>query len=357
MSRGLYADRVSDWDGELDRARLHIVSGKGGTGKTTTAAALALALATGGRRILLIEVEGRQGIAQLFDTAPLPYAEEKIASAPGGGEVRALAIDAEAALLEYLSMFYNLGFAGRTLRRMGAIEFATTLAPGLRDVLFTGKIKECVRRTDERGRYAYDAVVVDAPPTGRLVNFLDVTRAMADLAKVGPIRGHSDGVVRLLHSDETIVHLVTLLEELPVRETMEAIEELDAADLRSGAILFNKVRPGRLPTRSVGAAVQGRVDTKRLRTGFAQANLDLDDEAVEGLVAETVEHAIRVQAESNAKALLAEGDRPSLALPDLTGGIDVGALYELADVLTEAGVGASAPHHHRRGPGETGGQR
>jgi len=130
------------WTDELTRARLHVVTGKGGTGKTTVAAALAIALASGGRRVLLIEVEGRQGIAQLFDRAPLPYAEQRIASAPGDGEVSALAVDAEAALLEYLAMFYNLGFAGRTLKRMGAIEFATTLAPGLRDVLFTGKIKE-----------------------------------------------------------------------------------------------------------------------------------------------------------------------------------------------------------------------
>ena len=83
-------------------ARLHVVTGKGGTGKTTVAAALALALAAGGRRTLLVEVEGRQGLAQLFDTPPLPYEERRIAAAPGGGEVRALAVDAEEALLDYL---------------------------------------------------------------------------------------------------------------------------------------------------------------------------------------------------------------------------------------------------------------
>ncbi|TWP51452.1 ArsA family ATPase [Lentzea tibetensis] len=329
---------VTSWTEELTRARLHVVSGKGGTGKTTVAAALALALATGGRRVLLIEVEGRQGIAQLFDRAPLPYSEERIASAPGGGEVHALAIDAEAALLEYLAMFYNLGFAGRTLRKMGAIEFATTLAPGLRDVLLTGKVKECVNRTGDAGRHSYDAVVLDAPPTGRVVKFLDVTKAMADLAKVGPIKGQSDGVVRLLHSGDTAVHLVALLEEMPVRETLDAVHELDGADLRPGAVIVNRVRPSRLPVRSVKAAAAGRVDDVRLRAGLAAAGLDVDEDTLVGLIDETVEHAIRVRMEETAKEQLAESDLPTVELPELTDGVDLAALYELAETLVAAGV-------------------
>ncbi len=81
------------WPSRLTKARLHFVSGKGGTGKSTIAASLALALAAGGRKVLLVEVEGRQGIAQLFDVPPLPYEEVKIATAEGGGQVNALAID------------------------------------------------------------------------------------------------------------------------------------------------------------------------------------------------------------------------------------------------------------------------
>jgi anion-transporting ArsA/GET3 family ATPase len=332
----------SAWPAALSTVRLHVVSGKGGTGKTTAAAALALALATGGRRTLLVEVEGRQGIAQVFDTAPLPYEERRIAVAPGGGEVRALAVDIEAALLEYLEMFYRLGVAGRTLRRMGAIEFATTLAPGLRDVLLTGKVKECVTRTARDGRPVYDAVILDAPPTGRIVTFLDVTKAMSDLARVGPIHSQSQGVVALLHSPLTVVHLVTLLEDLPVTETLETIDEVRAADLRPGAVIVNRVRPQWLPDRSVAPAADGRVDAIRIRAGLAAAGVDLAPAVLEGLVTETVEHAVRVAAEAAAMSRLRAGPSSLLELPNLVDGVDLGTLYELADALVAQGIGGSA---------------
>jgi anion-transporting ArsA/GET3 family ATPase len=331
------------WPAALSAARLHVVTGKGGTGKTTVAAALALALATGGKRTLLVEVEGRQGIAQLFDSPPLPYEERKIAVAPGGGEVKALAVDAEAALLEYFELFYRLGMAGRTLRRMGAIEFATTLAPGLRDVLLTGKVKECVNRTGPDGRPAYDAVVLDAPPTGRVVSFLDVTKAMADLARSGPIHSQAEGVVQVLHSPLTAVHLVTLLEELPVTETLETVDELAAAELRPGAVIVNRVRPRWLPDRSVVAAAHGRVDAERIRSGLSSAGVDLPPDVIDGLVTETVQHAVRVNAESAALNRLSEGAaQPRLELPELVDGVHLGSLYDLAAALVEQGVGVRA---------------
>ena len=332
------AETQSGWPASHRRARLHVVTGKGGTGKTTVAAALAVALATDGRRVLLIEVEERQGIARLFDVPPMPYEERKIAVAPGGGEVRALAVDVEAALLEYFELFYNLGFAGRSLKRMGAVEFATTLAPGLRDVLLTGKAKETVTRRGHDNRPVYDAVVMDAPPTGRIVTFLNVTVAMADLARRGPIRSQADGVVALLHSADTVVHLVTLLEDMPVTETVEAITDLREVGLPVGSIIVNAVTESHLAASSLVAVSQGRMDEHRLGAGLAQLGIEPEPEMVAGLESELSEHAVRVLEEKECRTRLEQVGAPMLALPRMTDAADLGAVYELAEMLIGQGV-------------------
>ena len=222
------------------RHRLHIVSGKGGTGKTTVAAALACALATAGRRVLLCEVEGRQGIAELFGASRLVDAEERrICRTPPGGAVHASSIDAEAAFLEYLETFYHLGLAAKALDRFGVVDFATSIAPGLRDVLLTGKVYEAVRRGEKNRPNSYDAVVLDAPPTGRIAQFLNVHQAVAGLARVGPIRGQADSIMRMLRSTTTAVHLVTLLEEMPVTETEEAVAALRPTGISVETVIAN----------------------------------------------------------------------------------------------------------------------
>lgn len=329
------------WPERADKARLHYVSGKGGTGKSTVAAALALALAAGGRRVLLVEVEGRQSIAQLFDLPPLPPTETKIATADGGGEVMALALDIEHAFLEYMDMFYNLGFAGRAMRRMGAIEFVTTIAPGLKDVILTGKIKECAVRTEgvgNRTRPVYDEIVVDAPPTGRIAGFLDVTKAMMDMAKGGPIASQAEGVSNLLHSEQTVVHLVTLLEALPVQETADAVAELTEADFRIGTVIVNRATEGFLPATMRARAADGDLDVEALRAGLHEAGIILSDNDFEGIVQETVQHSATLRAQDDSATELARVDISRLYLPALPDGMDLGGLYELAEHLSTQGV-------------------
>jgi anion-transporting ArsA/GET3 family ATPase len=290
---------------------------------------------------LLIEVEARQGIALLFDVPPLPYEERKVAIARGGGDLFALAVDPEAALYEYLDMYYRLGRAGRALQRFGVVEFATTVAPGVRDVLLTGKAYEAVRRRDGQ-RFAYDAVVLDAPPTGRIGRFLNVNTEVAGLTKVGPIRRQADAIMGLLHSPRTAVHLVTLLEEMPVQETADAIAELSSLHIPVGMLVVNQTRTPILDPERLTAARTDGLDPGEIKAGLHEAGLGSHGELVDALRQEARGHAERVELEERERLELARLGLPMVELPWLADGIDLAALYELADQLGDA-TGSVAP--------------
>ncbi len=340
----------SDWPG----VRLHVVTGKGGTGKSTVAASLALALASHGQDVLLCEVEGRQGIARMFDVDPLPYAERRIATGlrdpdrgeAGSGVVHALHIDAEAALMEYLAMYYRLGRAGRALDRFGVIEFATTIAPGVRDVLLTGKVYEAVKRNSRnRGATEYDAVVLDAPPTGRITQFLNVSDELAGLAKVGPIKNQADTMMGLFRSPRTAVHFVTVLEEMPVQETADGIAHLREAGLPVGGVVVNQVRPRDLRVKDLAAARAGSLDRAGIAADLTTAGIGVDDspdnsadDLLDALLSEAQDHAVRRALEDAQRKLVKELDVPSYELPRLAQGVDLGALYELAAQLRDQGL-------------------
>ena len=313
--------------------RLHVVSGKGGTGKTTVAAALALALAGDGRRVLLCEVEGRQGIAQVFDVAPLPYEERSVAVAPGGGEVFGLAIDPEAALLEYLDMYYRLGRAGKALDRFGITDFATTIAPGVRDVLLTGKVYEANRRRDKQGKPTYDAIVVDAPPTGRIARFLNVNREVAGLAKAGPIRNQADAIMVMMRSRRTAVHLVTVLEDMPVQETIDGIEELRASDLPVGRVVVNMVRPSPLDELARRRIAGGEVDVDTIRAQLEKVGVPFGPGLLEVLLEEARNHVERLDLEDEQAGVLHGLGVPLVQLEQLGDGVDLAGLHDLADSL------------------------
>jgi anion-transporting ArsA/GET3 family ATPase len=330
--------RDTDWDG----VRLHVVTGKGGTGKTTVAAALALALAHGGRKVLLIEAEGRQGIARIFDRPPLPYEERKIAIGPGeaddgrdpGGDVYALAIDPEGALLDYLQMFYNMRSAGIALNKLGLVDFATTIAPGLSDVLVTGKATEAARRK-RSGGFVYDCVVLDAPPTGRIGRFLNVTAEVSGLAKVGPIRTHADTVANVIKSPQTAVHFVSTLEEMPVQETLDGIAELRAIPgMQIGGIVINMARPAVLSSEDLKATP----DVAAMAAALTAAGLHTTDTLAAALADELTEHARHVELQDRERTELEAAGQPIYELPMIAEGIDLAALHRLAAELRDQGA-------------------
>ena len=333
--------RDSDWDG----VRLHVVTGKGGTGKTTVAGALALALASHGRNVLLMEVEGRQGIAQLFDVPPLPYGERKVAvglaaGQMGGGDVYALAADPEEALLEYLAMFYNLRHAGQALTKLGVVDFVTTLAPGLRDVLLIGKAAEAVRRRKGQRR-VYDSVVMDAPPTGRIGRFLNVATEVSGLARVGPIRGHADTVQSVVRSPQTAVHFTTVLEEMPVQETLDGVAELrDQAHVgfQIGGIMINMMRPPVLTSEDLAAAKNGTLDSGELALGLKAAGIDDSRSLAADLAADLSEHARAMELQRSERQRLAAAGQPRYNLPLIPDGMDLAGLYRLAEELRNQGA-------------------
>ncbi|HWC44396.1 MAG TPA: ArsA-related P-loop ATPase [Actinomycetota bacterium] len=301
----------------LDRARLVVVTGKGGTGKTTVAAGLAVAAAGRGRRVLAVEVEGRQGLAGLFGRGALDHREARVADG-----VSALAVDPDESLREYLER-YGFGPLARLLSWSHLNRFITAAAPGLGDVLLVGKVWEATTREGPGRRPAYDLVVLDAPPTGRVVSFLRAPETVAELARVGPIRSQADRVRDLLDDPgRTAVVLTCLPEELPVTETLEGIDALRRAGLPVGGVVANRVTGDRLGGRAGRLAALAR-DPAPLRKAAAAAGAELDEAALATLVGEARDRQRLVARERRLLKELRGGldGLPLVELPFLAGGV------------------------------------
>jgi anion-transporting ArsA/GET3 family ATPase len=317
----------------LTDSRLAIVSGKGGVGKTTVAAALATAAAKTGKKVLLVEVEQREGLAPLFGQRPIGYAERELAP-----NITGLSIEPDEALVEYIYLFYGIRRVGKVLRGTKAIEFATNVAPGLRDILLIGKVKEAERRR-QQGRYVYDLIVLDAPPTGRLPRFLDAPRAVTELVNSGPIKQQAQGVLDMTTDPKRCkVVLVTLPEDMPVRETVEAADKLAKMNVSVGPIIVNEVLPELFPAGKLRSLAKDA--TEPLAADAAAAGIRLAEEAIAGLARVTTLHARKTV---NQREAIAELERetsiPSMQLPYLfSPRMGTEQLEQLAGSLAEQGA-------------------
>jgi anion-transporting ArsA/GET3 family ATPase len=306
-----------------------LVTGKGGVGKSTVAAALAVAGVRTGRRTCLVEVEGRQTMRSLFGTEPWNFTEREVRP-----DLFGMSIDPEASLTEYLAMFYGAKRLSRLVVNSTAVEFATTAAPGIKDVLLIGKVKEMERRRDPDGRFVYDLIVVDAPPTGRIINFLKAPEATTELVTVGPIRDQAQSVIDLLLDPGRLrMQLVTLLEEMPVAETAESAQALTGLGVALNPVIANRVLRPRFDdaaAKLVEAGVTAQTVTAAL------ADVGLDDLEAPALLDLADRHLRRLELQTEMRAALDEHLGRAIELPFLVtqdfGEREVG---RLADVVLE----------------------
>ena len=181
---------------------------------------------------------------------------------------------------------------------------------------------------------------MDAPPTGRVAKFLNVNSEVSGLAKVGPIRNHADLVMGVIASPLTVVHLVTLLEEMPVQETIDGVAELRANDLPVGGIIVNMTRPPVLTDEQMVLALADALPGGEIEASLQACGLGGHvDAIVPALLHEAADHAHRVALERREMERIAELGLPTFTLPQLSGGVDLGGLYELAELLHEGGLG------------------
>jgi anion-transporting ArsA/GET3 family ATPase len=230
-----------------------IVAGKGGVGKTTVTAALAVTAARAGLRVLVVEVEGKSGLSSMFGVDALEYDESDLATG-----VRARFLTPDAALLEYLES-HGMRRISRRLASSGALDVVSTAVPGMKDILVLGKVKSL-----EDGRAA-DLILVDAPAAGHAITFLLSARGLLDAVRVGPIRKQAADVVELLEDPARCqVVLVTMPEETPVSEVIDtAFAVEDRAGVALGPVVVNACFEA-LPTGVPAEPESIVIDTEKL---------------------------------------------------------------------------------------------
>ena len=213
-----------------------------------------------------------------------------------------------------LAVVLLVGVAGALLEKTGFVDFASELAPGLRDVLLTGKVYQAARRRMKGQADAVDAVVMDAPPTGRIENFLTAGEALAEVVVVGPIAPQAQSIMALLRAETTQVHLVTTCTEMALTETLQTIDALTKHGIAIGHVIVNQVM----------------ADPPPLPDGVTDPALRAAWERDTAVAAEQ-----RPWADRLAERLSELGRGPALTLPLLPDEVGPDDLVQIADLLAE----------------------
>ena len=217
----------------LDR-QLLFVSGKGGTGKTSVAAALAELAVRQGKRTLVCEMDGKGALAAAFDVRELNFQPSEVR--PG---LWAMVMNTEDSLKEYLRLFVRIPLVGRIGPLAHTLDFVADAAPGVKEILGIGKLCHEVRERH------YDLVIVDAEASGHIVAQIDAPRAIRELVQVGMVRDQTEWMLAILgDAARTGLVVVTTPEEMPVTETIELVDKVQSTtDVNVAAIVANRVLP------------------------------------------------------------------------------------------------------------------
>ncbi len=220
--------------GDLLDRRLLFVTGKGGVGKTSVAAALADLGARAGKRTLVCEMDAKGALAATFDTTPLEFEPRQIEP-----RLYAMAMNTEDSLREYLRLFVKLPLVGRIGPLARTFDFVADAAPGVKEILAVGKLAY-----EARERH-YDLVVVDAEASGHIVAQIGAPRVIRELVQVGMVRDQTSWLTRILEDPAmTGVAVVTTPEEMPVTEAIDLVTRLKReAGVAVSAMVANRVLP------------------------------------------------------------------------------------------------------------------
>jgi len=223
------------------------VTGKGGVGKTTVAAAIAEVAARRGQRVLVCEMDAKGALATAFELSELQFEPTEVEP-----NLFAMSMSTEDSLREYLRLFVKIPFIGRIGPLASTFDFVADAAPGVKEILAVGKLAWEVKERH------YDLVVVDAEASGHVVSQIGAPKVIADLVQVGVVRDQTQWMLDILEDPaRTGVAVVTTAEEMPVTESIELLGRLTAeTGTHPTAVIANRVLPAMFAKSELGVAEQ-----------------------------------------------------------------------------------------------------